>query len=131
MITIRRSVGMIPAKDYERAKSWYADKLGLKPVEEVGDQGSYYEVGDSRFLLYPSEFAGTNQANQLAFEVDDVDATVAELRGAGVEFMELDMPDFKTVDGVMTMEIAGRELKSGFCTDSEGNIIVIGNGFRD
>lgn len=130
MITIKRSIGMVPAKDYERAKSWYADKLGLKPVEEIGDMGSYYEVAGSRFMLYPSEFAGTNQANQLAFEVDDVDATVAELRSEGVEFIELDMPDLKTVDGVVTMEIAGRELKSGFCTDSEGNIIVIGNSFQ-
>ncbi|MGH2817389.1 MAG: VOC family protein [Actinomycetota bacterium] len=130
-MTVRRALGMIPAKDYERAKSWYADKLGLKPVEEMEDQGAYYEVGDSTFLLYPSEFAGTNKANQIAFEVDDVDATVAELRSAGVEFMELDMPDVKTVDGVVTMEIGGRVLKSGFCTDSEDNVVVIGNAWRD
>ena len=130
-MTVRRAIGMIPAMDYERAKSWYAEKLGLKPVEEMENQGAYYEVGDSRFLLYPSEFAGTNKANQIAFEVDDVEATVARLRSAGVQFMELDMPDFKTVDGVVTMEISGRVLKSGFCTDSEDNIVVIGNAWRD
>jgi catechol 2,3-dioxygenase-like lactoylglutathione lyase family enzyme len=130
-VKVRRSRGMIPAKDYDRAKSWYADKLGLKPVEEMENQGAYYEVGDSSFLLYPSQFAGTNKANQIAFEVDDVEATVAELRSAGVEFMELDMPDLKTVDGVVTLEIGGRVLKSGFCTDSEDNIVVIGNAWRD
>jgi catechol 2,3-dioxygenase-like lactoylglutathione lyase family enzyme len=130
-VNVLRSRGMIPAKDLERAKSWYAEKLGLKPVREMGDQGAYYEMGDSSFELYPSQFAGTNKANQIAFEVDDVEATVAELRSAGVEFMELDMPDFKTVDGVVTMEMGGRLLKSGFCTDSEDNILVIGNAWRD
>ena len=132
MATVTRAIGMIPAKDYQRAKSWYADKLSLKPVEEMPDQmGAYYEIGDSMFLLYPSEFAGTNKANQIAFEADDVDATVADLRKAGVDFMELDMPDFKTVDGVVTLEVAGRTLKSAFCTDSEANIVVIGNRWRD
>jgi catechol 2,3-dioxygenase-like lactoylglutathione lyase family enzyme len=132
MTTVRRSIGMIPAKDYQRAKSWYADKLGLKPVEEMeNDMGSYYEVGDSTFLLYPSEFAGTNKANQIAFEVDDVEATVKDLRSAGVEFMEFEMPDFEFVDGVVTMEVSGRVLKSAFCTDSEDNILVIGNAWRD
>jgi catechol 2,3-dioxygenase-like lactoylglutathione lyase family enzyme len=132
MATVKRAVGMIPAKDYERAKSWYAEKLGLKPVAEMPDQmGAYYEVGDSMFYLYPSEFAGTNKANQIALEVDDVDATVADLRSAGVEFMEFETPDFKTEGGVVTMEVAGRTLKSGFCTDSEDNIVVIGNAWRD
>jgi catechol 2,3-dioxygenase-like lactoylglutathione lyase family enzyme len=130
-VNVLRSRGMIPAKDLERAKSWYAEKLGLKPVREMVDQGAYYEMGGSSFELYPSQFAGTNKANQIAFEVDDAEATIAELRSAGVEFMELDMPDFKTVDGVVTMEMGGRVLKAGFCTDSEDNILVIGNAWRD
>lgn len=128
---ILRSIAMVPAKDYERAKSWYAEKLGLKPVQKMDDQGAYYEAAGSVFFLYPSEYAGTNKANQIAFEVADVDASVAELRSAGVEFMEFDMGDFKTENGIVTMEVEGRTLKSAFCTDSEDNILVIGNSWRD
>lgn len=131
MATIRQAVGMVPVKDFERAKSWYADKLGLKPVEEMGEMGAYYEVGESRFLLYPSQFAGTNQATAIALEVDNVEAMVADLREAGVEFIEYDLPEIKTVDGVATAEIAGRTLKSAWCKDTEDNIIAIGNAFRD
>ncbi|HEX9885320.1 MAG TPA: VOC family protein [Longimicrobiales bacterium] len=131
MATFVRAGAALPAKDFERAKSWYADKLGLKPVQEMGDQGSYYEVGDSRFMLYPSQFAGTNQATAMGLEVDDVEATVAELRSAGVEFAEYDFPGLKTVDGVATMEADGHTLKSAWCTDSEGNIIAIANAWRD
>lgn len=125
-----QSVAMVPAGDFERAKSWYADSLGLKPTEEIGDQGAYYEVGPSRFMLYPSRFAGTNEANTIAFEVEDVEATVAELREQGIEFMEYDFPGLTTVDGVATLEGAGRTLKSAWCKDSEGNIIAIGNAWN-
>lgn len=128
---ILRSIAMVPAKDYERAKSWYSEKLGLKPVQEMDDQGAYYEVGGSVFFLYPTEYAGTNKANQIAFEVEDVDAAVAELRGAGVGFMEFDMGDFKTENGIVSMEVGGRTLKSAFCTDSEDNVLVIGNSWSD
>lgn len=126
-----RTAAMVPAIDLERAKSWYADSLGLKPTEELGDQGAYYDVGASRFLVYPSRFAGTNEATTMAFEVDDVEATVAELREQGVEFLEYDFPELTTVDGVATMEAAGRTLKSAWCKDSEGNIIAIGNAWSD
>lgn len=131
MATTIRAVGMVPAKDFERAKSWYADKLGLKPVEEMGEMGAYYEVGDSRFLLYPSQFAGTNKATTIALEVDDVEGMVAGLRAAEVEIIEYDLPEIKTVDGVATMEVDGRTLKSAWCKDTEDNIIAIGNAFRD
>lgn len=131
MATMVRAVGMIPVKDYERAKSWYADKFGLKPVEEMGQMGAYYQVGESRFLLYPSQFAGTNQATAIALEVEDVEGMVAGLREAGVEMIEYDLPEIQTVDGVATMEVEGRTLKSAWCKDPEDNIIAIGNAFRD
>jgi catechol 2,3-dioxygenase-like lactoylglutathione lyase family enzyme len=131
MATIMRTVGMIPAKDFERAKGWYEEKLGLKPVEEMEEMGAYYEVGESRFLLYPSQFAGTNQATTIALEVDDVEGIVSDLREAGVEILEYDLPGMTMVDGVGTAEIAGRTLKSAWCKDTEDNIIAIGNAFRD
>lgn len=122
---------MIAAKDLERAKSWYADKFGVKPAAELDDEGVYYEIGGSRFLLYPSQFAGTNQATALGFDVDDVEKTVAELRENGVQFEDYDFPGLKTENGIATYEVAGRTIKSAWCKDSEGNIIAIGAGWQD
>jgi hypothetical protein len=58
----------------------------------------------------------------LGWDVDDVEAAVAELRGRGVVFEEYDLPGFKTVDGIA--EIAGE--KGAWFKDSEGNLLAIG-----
>jgi predicted enzyme related to lactoylglutathione lyase len=110
----------IPASDFERAKAWYAEKLGLKPEWE--DQGgAWYQIEATGFLLYASQFAGTNQATAAGFTVDDIEGTVGELRERGVVFEEYDFPGLKTEDGVADL---GSELAAWF-KDSEGNILAI------
>ena len=115
----------LPASDFERAKSWWADNVGLKPVEET-EAGAYYKIGETRFLLYASQFAGTNKGTAMSLEVDDVRAAVNELRGNGVEFQEYDFPEIKTEDGVATLDEAGRTTQVAWFIDSEGNIIAVG-----
>ena len=113
----------LPASDYARAKAWYADKLGLTPVkEEANDMGAWYETGGARFLVYPSGSAGTNEATAASFTVDDFDAAIAQLRGAGVVFEEFDYEDFQTVDGVLTTPDGDR---AAWFKDSEGNILAM------
>jgi hypothetical protein len=78
------------------------------------------------FLVYRSEFAGTNKATAAGFRVDDFDATVAELRSKGVVFDEVDFGEFgSTVDGVITMP--GSNDKAAWFRDSEGNILSLSN----
>jgi catechol 2,3-dioxygenase-like lactoylglutathione lyase family enzyme len=112
----------LPAADMDRAKAWYEAKLGLVPVEEDEFDGAWYETGETPFLLYPSEFAGTNQATAASFSFEDFDAAIAELRGRGVTFTEFDYEEFKTVEGVLTLP-DGR--KGAWFQDSEGNILNI------
>ena len=114
-------IAVLPASDLGRAKAWYAEKFDVKPVEEH-ERELWYETGSTRWLLYQSGFAGTNQATSAGFLVDDVAATVAELRGRGVEFQEYDLPELKTVDGVATTSDGTR---AAWFTDSEGNIVSI------
>lgn len=111
----------LPAADMTRARDWYRDKLGLKPAEESPMGEALYETGGTRFILYPSPFAGTNQATAAGFVVADFDAEVAELRSNGVIFEEYDFGEgMATVDGVITMP-DGR--KGAWFKDSEGNIL--------
>jgi catechol 2,3-dioxygenase-like lactoylglutathione lyase family enzyme len=111
----------IPAKDLERAKSYYADKLGLKPGQERPD-GLRYRCGNGSFLLFESSGTASGDHTQLGWDVDDVEAMVGELRGRGVVFEEYDLPGFKTVNGIA--EIAGE--KGAWFKDSEGNLLAIG-----
>ena len=113
----------LPAADMTRARDWYRDKLGLKPAEESPMGEALYETGGTRFMLYPSPFAGTNQATAAGFVVDDFDAEVAELRSNGVVFEEYDLGEgMATVNGVITMP-DGR--KGAWFKDSEGNILAL------
>jgi catechol 2,3-dioxygenase-like lactoylglutathione lyase family enzyme len=111
----------IPAQNLERAKSFYADKLGLKPAEE-GPEGLRYRCGEGGFLLFESSGEPSGTHTQLGWDVDDLEAAVATLREKGVVFEEYDLPGFKTVNGIA--DIAGE--RGAWFKDSEGNLLAIG-----
>ncbi len=77
----------IPATDGKRLRAFYVDTLGLRP-----DEGSEMEfwAGTTCFAIwepaaYGSVFAPQRNGN-VAFHVDDVAATRAELEAKGVVF---------------------------------------------
>jgi catechol 2,3-dioxygenase-like lactoylglutathione lyase family enzyme len=119
----------IPVQDMERARAFYADKLGLEPVEERPG-GLLYRCASGVFALYQSAGASPGTFTQMAFEVDDVVGIVAELRRRGVVFEEVDLPGLKTIDGLA--EVAGNYPSKGsgekaaWFRDSEGNMLGIG-----
>ena len=112
----------LPVSDIDRAKSFYRDVLGLEPYEEQPNGSARYRVGDTMFMLYPSESAGTNRATAMGLQVEDIDAAVAELRSRGVEFQDLDFGDIRTVDGIVSLPGGAR---GGWFTDTEGNVIGV------
>jgi predicted enzyme related to lactoylglutathione lyase len=119
----------LPASDLERAKAWYADKLGLTPTD-LSDEGSLiYQMTDgSGFMVYESAFAGTNQATAAGLAVKDFDAAIAELRTAGVTFDEVDLGEgMATEDGILTAPEGNR---IAWFRDSEGNIIGVTQDIR-
>ncbi len=115
----------LAASDLDRAKSWYADKLGLEPVSEDPERGTaVYEIGGSPFMVYLSEFAGTNKATAAGLFVTNFDSVVDQLRANGVEFESIDFGEMgHTVDGVISSP-DGSE-KGAWFKDSEGNILAI------
>ncbi len=113
----------LPASDLDRAKAWYAQVLGIEPVESQPTGELWYELGGSRFMLYQSQFAGTNQATAAGLRVDDFDATVAQLKERGAVLEDYDFgEDFRTVDGIITLPDGNR---SAWMKDSEGNILAV------
>ncbi|MDQ4148905.1 MAG: VOC family protein [Actinomycetota bacterium] len=113
-------VASLPAADYERAKRFYEEKLGLTPISEDAG-GAHYRSGSTYFDVYPTQFSGTAQHTLAAWLVDDLESTMEELRSRGIVFEEYDMPGLKTVNGVA--EIEGE--RGAWFKDSEGNILAI------
>ena len=115
-------VPSLPVSDIDRAKAFYSEKLDLKPTEVLADGGAYYQTGNVKFLLYPSGFAGTNQATAAGWEVDDVETVVADLQSRGVVFEEYDFDELKTENGIATTP---EGQKAAWFKDSEGNILGV------
>lgn len=115
----------LPASDLDRARAWYEEKIGLTPVDMGGGASGalFYMNGENGFMVYESQFAGTNQATAAGFAVKDFDGALAELRFKGVVFEDYDFgEDFRTVDGVAS-DPDGR--RSAWFKDSEGNILAL------
>src|SRR5437868_14088877 len=92
-----------PAQDLRRARSVYAHKLGLEPVEERPG-GLRYRCGNGEFALFESAGAAAGDHTQMAWEVDNLEETIAELRERGVIFEGYDASGLETVNGIAEVE---------------------------
>jgi catechol-2,3-dioxygenase len=110
----------LPAKDLDRARSFYSDRLGLDPVSE-DRAGVHFVMGGTRFRLFRSGGAASGAHTQLALMVVDVQSVVNELKSRGLEFENYDYPNLKTVDGVADLGYA----RAAWFKDSEGNLLGI------
>jgi catechol 2,3-dioxygenase-like lactoylglutathione lyase family enzyme len=124
----------LPAQNLDRARAFYADKLGLRPAEERPG-GLLYRCGGTRFALFASAGRSSGEHTQMGFTVDDIEAVVDELRRRGVEFEHVDVPGLRTVDGIA--EVAGNYPSAGvgeraaWFRDSEGNLLGIAEPIRE
>jgi catechol 2,3-dioxygenase-like lactoylglutathione lyase family enzyme len=112
----------LPAQDLERARRFYADKLGLEPAEERPG-GLLYRSGGGEFALFESAGSSPGTFTQMGFSVDDFDATVADLEARGLTFAE----EYGIVDveGNYPSK-GGRGERAIWFRDSEGNLLGIG-----
>jgi catechol 2,3-dioxygenase-like lactoylglutathione lyase family enzyme len=108
----------VAASDIERARTWYAEKLGLTPKKEVM-QSLWFEFAPGTWLLvYQTGSAGTAQSTQAGWTVTEIEAVMEHLRSRGVVFEEYDFGEMKTENGLFTVPGVG---KSAWFKDSEGN----------
>ena len=114
-------------QDPQRARSFYAEKLGFEPsIERPG--GLLYRCGEGEFALFESAGAASGHHTQMGWEVEDIEATVEWLRVRGVVFEEYDFPGLRTVNGIAEVRDSEGNLfgKAAWFRDSEGNLFGIG-----
>jgi catechol 2,3-dioxygenase-like lactoylglutathione lyase family enzyme len=113
---------LVAVNDLHEANDFYEGKLRLAPIrKEAG--WVQYRSGTSHLIVYASEHAGSNKATTAAWTVNDVEATVAELKSAGVASFEHydDLPG-STRDG--DIHHAG-SVKMAWFKDPSGNTFEI------
>ena len=75
--------------------------------------------------VYRSEFAGTNKATALTFEVDDIDSEVSELKEKGIFFEHYDLPGLEPKGDLYVGEGG---FKTAWFKDPDGNILSLVEG---
>ena len=134
MLKDGRVATRLPAQDLDRARRFYSEKLGLEPTDERPG-GLLYQPAEGVFALFQSTGASTGEFTQMGWDVDDIEATVAELKDRGVVFEDIDVPGLRTVDGIAEVEgnypsKGGKGEHAAWFRDSEGNLLGLGESIR-
>lgn len=125
VIANARAIPVIPVSNLEKGIEFYEGVLGLPLQQRIEDlpanREARFKVGQTDLGIYESVAAGQSRATLMTFEVDDIEATVDDMRSRGVTFEEYDMPNLKTENGIAT---TGEE-KGAWFKDPDGNILAV------
>ena len=126
MLKDRNSSAIVAVSDLDRARAFYEDTLGLTRAQGGEEEGVLgFRTGDTHLTVYKSDYAGTNTANAVTWEMKgDLVETVNDLRAKGVTFERYDFPGMEWRDGVHE---AG-PVKLAWFKDPDGNILHLTEG---
>jgi len=115
---------MLAVRDLARARRFYEETLGLEPLPTPVPEVIRYRAGGGIFVVYVSEFAGSNRATALTWTVgDELERQVAELKAKGVKFERYDLPEVKQEGEIHV----SRQLRNAWFKDPDGNIHGLSN----
>jgi catechol 2,3-dioxygenase-like lactoylglutathione lyase family enzyme len=123
MQTATMVVATIPVGDLERSKAFYGDVLGLSFLWE-NPASVRFRCGDASELSIFRRPATLTEHTLAHFEVADIEATVAELEGQGVAFLDYDDGPLKTTNHIAQLGPA----RGAWFRDPDGNTLGLRQG---
>ena len=121
MLTNAPVTTMLPVVDLDRARHFYEDRLGLRPLGSAPDGKFMYACGGATLALFPKSGGTKAEHTAMSFEVDDIVSEIAELESRGVVFEDYDLPGLRTEAHVCVL---GSE-KAAWFKDTEGNYLCL------
>ena len=124
MLSDKNAVANIAVKDLEIAKRFYQDVLGLQLIDSGLPEVVIFESGNSKIIVYKSQYAGTNKATSMTWTVgDNIEEIVQALKVKGVTFEHYDVPNTK-LEGDIYVD---GKMKVTWFKDPDGNILNLVN----
>ena len=115
---------MLAVKDVARARRFYEDTLGLEAVPGETEDILQFRAGEIVFVVYPSQYAGTNKATALTWTVGDgLEQEVERLKRKGVTFEHYDLPDTVRKGDIHE----SGSVRNAWFKDPDGNIHALSN----
>jgi catechol 2,3-dioxygenase-like lactoylglutathione lyase family enzyme len=119
------AVPNLAVKDMSVARRFYEGTLGFTKSGGQEPEMIEYKSGKTSINVYRSDFAGTNKATAVTWEVPDVEKVVSALKAKGVKFEHYDDMDGMTLKG--DVHVAG-DMKIAWFKDPDGNILNLVGG---
>jgi catechol 2,3-dioxygenase-like lactoylglutathione lyase family enzyme len=117
-------IPMLAVKDIARARRFYTDTMGLQEDREATEGILQFRAGDTVFMVYPSQYAGTNKATALTWVVgDQLEQVVEALRRKGVAFEHYELPDTVRKGDIHE----SGSIRNAWFKDPDGNIHAVSN----
>lgn len=123
MITATMVVATVPVTDLERAKQFYGETLGLTYLWETS-VAVRYGCGTASQLSVFKRPALSTEHTLAHFEVDDIEATVSELAGRSVEFLDYTEGPLATTGHIAALGPA----RAAWFLDPDGNTLGLRQG---
>ena len=118
MLKNKNSSAIVAVKDLDRARAFYSDVLELNLADTSNEGMLGYRTGSTWLTVYQSDFAGTNQANAVTWDVGvELDDIVEALKTRGVTFEHYD-----DMGRVGDIHVCG-SLRLAWFKDPDGNIL--------
>jgi catechol 2,3-dioxygenase-like lactoylglutathione lyase family enzyme len=115
---------MLAVKDVARARRFYEEVLGFVPLANDMDDVLQFRAGELVFVVYPSQYAGTNRATALTWTVgDQLEDAVETLKAKGVTFEHYQLPDTVREGDI---HVSGG-IRNAWFKDPDGNIHALSN----
>ena len=122
MLRDKDVIATVAVKDLAAGRRFYEGTLGLAVVDAAGSEAVTFAAGKAQLIVYRSQFAGTNQATALNWNVGgELERVVAALRDKGVAFEHYDFPGASRQGDIHVMG----PMKSAWFKDPDGNIIAL------
>src|SRR5437588_10917541 len=83
MLGDKEAVPTVAVRDLAAAKKFYGDTLGLEELPSLEKEVLNFKGGHSELLVYQSQFAGTNKATAVKWNVDDVEREARAVKASG------------------------------------------------